>query len=151
MQYVETCIDFSSFDFPFKDFLSNLLLKLIICCIIDPAPISQSGRSVLNFRFSSFTFLILMSCSMSIEQNKCEEKIFQLQYMSNAIISHDQRYVVRSFGPYNLIFLCFTPPKWRPHCVPNLCYLFLHLLQKVWDHTLSQPSPYPWKSTCFPL
>ena len=31
--------------------------------------------------------------------------------MSNAIISHDQRYVVRSFGPINLIFCVLHLPN----------------------------------------
>ena len=31
---VETCIDWTSFDFRFEDFLSNLLLKIIVYCIV---------------------------------------------------------------------------------------------------------------------
>ena len=55
--HVETCIDWTSFNFRFKDFLSNLLLKIIICFITDQPSIARSRRSVLSFKFSFFTFL----------------------------------------------------------------------------------------------
>ena len=73
--HVETCIDWTSFNFWVKDFLSNLLrpLKMIITysgCVTDQSSMTRSWRSVLNFKFSvqSLTFLRFksMTCSMSI-------------------------------------------------------------------------------------
>ena len=55
-----------------------------------------SQRSILIFKFSFLTFLRCMSCSMSIEQKLCEEDTFQLQYMSNAILCIDKRFVVKN-------------------------------------------------------
>ena len=62
----------------FKDFLSNLLQKILIYCVNNQPPITRSRRSVLNFKFSVLTFLSSMTCPMSIEQKLWEEKIFQL-------------------------------------------------------------------------
>ena len=82
--------------FWFEDFLSNLPSWAIIYCVTDQLFITWSPRSVLNFKFSDLTFLRLMSCSMSIEQNLCAMKIFQLQSMSNAITYIDKRYDVKN-------------------------------------------------------
>ena len=57
-----------------KDFLSNLPMKIIICCVTDQQSITRSGKSVMNFKFSLLTFLRLMSCSVSIEQKLSKEK-----------------------------------------------------------------------------
>ena len=84
--------------FDSKIFLSNLQLKITIYCVTDQPPIARSRRSALNFKFSVLTFLRSMSCSMSIEQNLCEEKIFQLQAVSNAIRCIDQRFVFKNSG-----------------------------------------------------
>ena len=55
---------------------------------------TESQRSIVNFKFSLLTFLKSMSCSISIEQILCEEKFFQLQSMSNAITCTNKRFVV---------------------------------------------------------
>ena len=65
---VETCIHWTIFDFWFDDFFSSLPLKIITHCVIDQPSITQSRRSVLNFKFSVVKYLRLMSCSISIEQ-----------------------------------------------------------------------------------
>ena len=39
--YVETCIDWTSFDLRFKDFLSNPQLKIIIYCVTDQRSTSK--------------------------------------------------------------------------------------------------------------
>ena len=68
---VEVCIDLTSFNFQFKDegvFMSNLL---IIYYVTEQQSISQSRRSVLNFKFSVLTFLRSI---VALEQNLCEEK-----------------------------------------------------------------------------
>ena len=57
-----------------------------------------SRRSVLNFKFSVFTFPRSMSCSMSHARNLCEVKIFQLQSMSNTIRCIDQRFAFKNSG-----------------------------------------------------
>ena len=78
---VEVCIDWTSFNFQFKDegvFMSNLL---IIYYVTEQQSISQSRRSVLNFKFSVLTFLR----SMNNISKLCEAMKFQLQPMSNAI------------------------------------------------------------------
>ena len=61
---------------------------------------TRSQRSILIFKFSFLTFLRCMSCSMSIEQKLCEEDTFQLQYMSNAILCIDKRFVVKNSDIY---------------------------------------------------
>ena len=76
---VETCIDWLSFNFRFKYFLGNFQLKTIIYCITDQSSIRCFQRSALIFKFSDLTFLRSMSCSMSIEQELCEEKKVQHQ------------------------------------------------------------------------
>ena len=48
---VKTCIDRTSFNFELKDFLSNLLLKIIIYWFTDKPFMTQSWRSVLIFKF----------------------------------------------------------------------------------------------------
>ena len=52
--------------------------------------ITQSQRSVLNFKFLDLTFLRSMSCSLKIKQKLSEGKFFQLQSMSNTIICFDE-------------------------------------------------------------
>ena len=79
-----------------KRYLGNLLLKTIIQSVTDQSLISWTLRSVLNFEFSILNFLWSMSCSMSIQQNLCQVKIFQLQSMSNAIIFIDRRFAVKN-------------------------------------------------------
>ena len=58
--HVVTSIESLSFDFWFKDFLSNLPLKTIIysviITVIDQPSITRSQRSILNFKFSVLTF-----------------------------------------------------------------------------------------------
>ena len=73
---VETCTDWTSLNFQFKDhdFLSNLLLKKIIYCVTDQTSVTWFQRSALNLKFSVFTFLRSMSCLMCIEQTLCKEK-----------------------------------------------------------------------------
>ena len=61
----------TSFDFWFKDFFSDLLLKINICCVANKQYVIRSWRSVLNFKFLVVTFLRLMSCLISIEQKWC--------------------------------------------------------------------------------
>ena len=43
-------------------------MQTIMYYVTDQPSLTQSGRSVLNFKLSVLTFLRLMSCSMSIEQ-----------------------------------------------------------------------------------
>ena len=47
----ETCIDWTGFtgNIQFKDFFSNLLLKIIIYCVTDQQSATSSRRSTLNF------------------------------------------------------------------------------------------------------
>ena len=45
--HVETCIDWKSFAFQFKDFRRNLYLKINFYCITDHPFINQSQRSEL--------------------------------------------------------------------------------------------------------
>ena len=70
-------VDRTSFDFQIDDCLSNLLLKIIVysSCVTDQPFITQSRRSVLNFKFSLLTVLRSMSCMMGIEENLCKFKI----------------------------------------------------------------------------
>ena len=72
----ETCIGWTSFNFRFKEFLSNLklLLKIITYCATDEQSITASRSSVLNFKFIVLTFPMLISCLISIGQNLCERK-----------------------------------------------------------------------------
>ena len=89
--HVEICIDLTSFNWWFKDFLGNLLLKKSennhpLCYWA-----TINNLIVLNFKFSVLTFLKSMICLMSIEQKMCEEKKIQPQSMSNVIMCVDQR------------------------------------------------------------
>ena len=84
--------------FSIQRFLSNLLLKIIISCVTDQPTINLFRRSVLHFKFSVLTFLRSMSCLVSIEQKMCEEKIFELQSMSNSTTPHDKRFAVKNSG-----------------------------------------------------
>ena len=93
-----TSVDRMSLDFQFEDFLSNLPLQTFIYCVTDQPSITQSRRSVLNFKLSVLTFSRSMSCSMSIEQKLCKLKIYQLQSMLNAIRCIDQRFVFKNSG-----------------------------------------------------
>ena len=97
----ENCFNWTGFEFRFKDVLSNLQLKIIIYWhpIHNLIP-KNRRRSVLNFNFSFFTYLSLMSCLMSIEQKLSPGKvtIFQLQSTSNAITCIDKRFVVNNTG-----------------------------------------------------
>ena len=88
--HLETCIYWTSVNSWFKDFLSNLLLKLIIYCVID--------QPVLNFKFSFFAFLRLLSWPMSIEQIHCYGKIFQLQSFPNFMICIEKKFAVKNSG-----------------------------------------------------
>ena len=81
--HVVTSVDKMSFNFWFEDFFSNLLS--FVYCVTDQPSITRSGRFVLNFKLSVLTFSRSMSCSMSIEQNLCQVKMFQLQSMLNWI------------------------------------------------------------------
>ena len=84
--HVETCIDWTSFNFWFHYFFINLLLKIMVYCVTGQASITQSWRSELHFRCSVLTFLRLMSCSMSIEQKMWSENIstpIQLEQSKN--------------------------------------------------------------------
>ena len=73
-------IDWMTFYLLCKDYLSNLLLKIIICCVTE-----QYWQTIHNmiskfcpkFKFSVSSFLRLMSCSMSIEQNCVKGNIFK--------------------------------------------------------------------------
>ena len=53
---VKTCIDWTSFEFRFRNLLSNLLLNIIIYCVTTQPSITRSRRSVLNFQLSVLTF-----------------------------------------------------------------------------------------------
>ena len=53
---VKTCIDWTSFDFRFRNLLSNLPLNIIIYCVTTQPSITRSRRSVLNFQLSVLTF-----------------------------------------------------------------------------------------------
>ena len=96
--HVVTSVDRTSFNFQFEDFLSNLPLKLFIYRVTDQPSITQSRRSVLNFKLSALTFSRLMSCLMCIEQKLCNVNVFQLQSMSNAIGCINQRFVFKNSG-----------------------------------------------------
>ena len=84
----------SIFDFQFfqqSDFVDNQY-------VTDQPFIAWSWRSVLHFKFSVLTFSRLISCWMSIEQNLYWVKIFQLQFMWNAIGCINQRFVFKNSG-----------------------------------------------------
>ena len=74
-------IDWTSFNFQFKDFLSNQPTKF---------------QAELNFKISVLTFLTSMICSMKL----CKEKIFLLQSMSNSTVCLDQRLAVKNSGVF---------------------------------------------------
>ena len=78
--HLETCIDWTSLDFQFIGFLSNLLLKIFIQFVTDAVTKFRPTIHNLIFKncpkFQALTFLRLMSCSMSNEQNLCAKKIY---------------------------------------------------------------------------
>ena len=89
-----------------KDFLSNLLLKLIIFCFTDQPPITQSPRSVLNFKFSIFTFQGWWDTEWVLSKNCAKrKKKLRLQTMSNAIICIDKRFAVKNSGISCLVLI----------------------------------------------
>ena len=67
--------------------------RMIIYYVTDLSSITQSRRSALKLKFSVLTFLT--SLSSWNEQKMCVEKIFQLQFMSNAIIWIDKSLLSR--------------------------------------------------------
>ena len=67
------CLKVVSFNFDLKFFLSNMQLKIIVCCVTDQPSIAWSRRSVLKLKFSVLTFLMLRLCSMSSGQNLYKE------------------------------------------------------------------------------
>ena len=100
---VETCIDRTtwSFDFWFKDFFSNLPLKIIIYSILQcywQTVHNLILKVCLNFKFSVLTFLRSMTCLISIEQNLCKEKKIQLQSLSNVITCINKRCASKNSG-----------------------------------------------------
>ena len=117
--HVETCIECASFDFRFQDIWSNVLLKIIIYCITDQQSIMRSRRSVLNFKLSVFTFLRSASVKKwTLRKKLCEEKIFQLQSISNAIVC-----IVQRFSSSILVYLVW--PRYSTWAIrewqSNLC------------------------------
>ena len=99
--HVVTSIDRMSIIFLLKIFWAICLCKhssTVLLTWSDQPPITQSGRSVLNFKLSVLTFSRLMSCSMSIEQKLCKVKIFHFQSMLNAIRCIDQRFTFKNSG-----------------------------------------------------
>ena len=73
--HVKNCIDWTSFHFLFKDFFSNMQMKIIIYCVTNQSSKTWYWKFVLNFKFSLLTSLKLMCFWMSIEQKICWEKI----------------------------------------------------------------------------
>ena len=71
--HVETCIDWTSFNFWFHYFFYQSATQNngLLCYW----PSTQSWRSELYFRCSVPTFLRLMSCSMRIDKKMCSENI----------------------------------------------------------------------------
>ena len=92
--HVVTSVDRTSFDFWFKDFLSNLPLQTFIYCVTDQPSITQSRRSVLNFNLSVLTFSRSTSCSMSIEQKLCRERQSCMQKIRLQVAKYDKSYTV---------------------------------------------------------
>ena len=93
----KTSVDWTSFNFPFQDFLGILLfllLKIIawVYCISEQPSIPWSWRSVLNFKLSVFTFLRLMTCSSVLEEYWAKivprENITTPIFVSNLRLGH---------------------------------------------------------------
>ena len=92
--HVETCIDWTSFNFWFEDFLSNILL---IYFVIDQPSIFQSQWSVLNFKFTILTFLTQLGERATLwawSKNCAKRKPF-VQSISNAIECIHKRLAVK--------------------------------------------------------
>ena len=71
-----SCIDWTSFCFYLKIFLSNMLLKIIINFVADQPSITWFWKFVQISKFSVLTFLRSMACSISIQWKMCKEKYF---------------------------------------------------------------------------
>ena len=95
---VETGIGWTNFYFWFEYFFSSLPLKIIVICVTDQISITQSQRSVLNFKFASSNF---SEVDELLGENKTKivrrEKI-QLESMSNAIIHINKNFAVKNSG-----------------------------------------------------
>ena len=79
--------------------------------------ITWSRRSVLNYKLLVLSFLRLMTCSMNTKQKICEQKIFQLQSMSNARICAESRPITICGRKVGVSFLTstfdYSNPKWK--------------------------------------
>ena len=75
-------------------------------------------------------FLRLMSCSMSIEQKLCKEKIFQLKSIANVIRCIDKRFAVKTSGsvwPWNSTWAIQERQSWTQKMGSRLCYTTNHI------------------------
>ena len=108
--HLETCIDWTSLDFQFIGFLSNLLLKIFIQFVTDAVTKFRPTIHNLIFKncpkFQALTFLRLMSCSMSNEQNLCEKKYFN----SNLYPKRRERYHLSIKGVLSRFLIYFVWP-----------------------------------------
>ena len=106
----------------------SLETKTIIYCVTDRQPITQSWRSVLNFKISVLTFLRLISCLMSIGQVWCKDKIFLLQSMSNAIRCIDKRFAFKNSGISCLAWAIQEQQCWTQEISSKLLDTTSHIL-----------------------
>ena len=71
--HLDTCIDWTSFYFPFEDFLSNLLLKMIV--LLGHNTGQPSITSALHFQFSFFWGH--WAAQWELSKKRCNEEKFQ--------------------------------------------------------------------------
>ena len=95
---VETCVDWTSFNFLFKDFFEQsakiLLLKKHLLCFW-PTIYFSVLKSCPKFKFSVLIFLWEMTKWWALSKTICKVKICQYQPMSNAIICCKKRFAVK--------------------------------------------------------
>ena len=99
----------------------NLLLKIIIYCVTDLPSITESQRSIVNFKFSLLTFLKSMSCFISIEQtwNIVWREIFSTLIYVQCYNMYQQKVCVRVY----LVWLCYSTQaiqEWKS-CTQKIC------------------------------
>ena len=87
--HAKTCTGWASFDIQFKDFWAICPWKVTQRLVLAIRP--KIGPKLQHFyKFFLFNFQRSIICLMSIQQKTCEERIFQLLSMSNAIMCVSQ-------------------------------------------------------------
>ena len=88
----------TNFYFWFEYFFSSLPLKIIVICVSDQISITQSQRSVLNFKFASSNFSEVDELLGENKTKIVRREKFQLESMSNAIIHINKNFAVKNSG-----------------------------------------------------